>query len=71
MAEKIGMGLYFPAVHLQKYYLERYAYKLGDFPSAGWNSARLFSLPLYPLLTEADQLDVVVAINKLIARYSR
>ena len=69
MAENIGMGLYFSAVYLQKYYRERYGYKLGNFPSAGWNSARF--LPLHPLLTEADQLDVVVAIKKLIARYSR
>lgn len=70
-AENIGIGLHFPAVHLQKYYRERYGYKLGDFPNAEWNSARLFSLPLYPLLTEADQLDVVAAIKKIIRRHTR
>ncbi|MGA7875426.1 MAG: aminotransferase class I/II-fold pyridoxal phosphate-dependent enzyme [Desulfoferrobacter sp.] len=70
-AENIGIGLHFPAVHLQRYYRERYRYKMGDFPNAEWNSARLFSLPLYPLLTEADQLDVAAAIKKIIRRHSR
>jgi UDP-4-amino-4-deoxy-L-arabinose-oxoglutarate aminotransferase len=69
--EKIGTGLHFPCIHLQKYYRERYGYRPGDLPQAEWNSARLFSLPLYPLLTEADQEDVVAAIHKVLKRYAR
>lgn len=69
--ENIGVELHFPCVHLHKYYRERYGYKRGDLPDSEWNSDRLFSLPLYPLLTESDQTDVVEAIRKLLKRYAR
>ncbi len=67
--ENIGTGLHFPAVHLQKYYREKYGYKRGDLRDAEWNSDRLFSLPLYPRLTEDDQADVISALKKLIVRF--
>lgn len=69
--ENIGTGLHFPAVHLQKYYRERYDFRKGAFPNAEWNSERLFSLPLYPLLEEKDQADVVSAMKLIIKRYER
>jgi len=69
--ENIGTGLHFPAVHLQKFYREKYGFKRGDLPSAEWNSDRIFSMPLYPSLTEADQGDVVAAIKKISKRHSR
>ena len=69
--ENIGTGLHFPAVHLQKYYRERYDFRKGAFPNAEWNSERLFSLPLYPLLEEKDQADVVSAMKRIIKRYER
>ena len=69
--ENIGVGLHFPAVHLQKFYREKYGFRRGDFPNAEWNSDRILSLPLYPLLTEADQGDVVAAVNTIVARHRR
>ena len=69
--ENIGTGLHFPAVHLQKYYREKYGFKKGDLPSSEWNSERLFSLPLYPMLTISDQEDVVHALKKLITRFRK
>ncbi len=69
--ENIGVGLHFPAVHLQKFYRKKYGYGKGDYPEAEWNSERIFSLPLYPLLTEQDQGDVVMALTKLIKRFKR
>ncbi|NDY42940.1 aminotransferase class I/II-fold pyridoxal phosphate-dependent enzyme [Dissulfurirhabdus thermomarina] len=70
-AENIGIGLHFPAVHLQKYYRERYGFRPGDLPRAEWNGERLFSLPLYPLLEEADQADVAAALERLVRRFRR
>ena len=67
--ENIGVGLHFPAVHLQKYYREKYGFSRGYLPNAEWNSDRLFSLPLYPMLTAMDQADVLNAIKKLIGRF--
>ena len=69
--ENIGTGLHFPAVHLQKYYREKYGFKRGDLPNAEWNSERLFSLPLYPMLTSSDQADVIQALKTLIARFRK
>ncbi len=65
--ENIGIGLHFPAVHLQKYYREKYGFRRGMFPMAEWNSDRLFSLPLYPLLTREDQEDVAAALKRVIS----
>ena len=69
--ENIGTGLHFPAVHLQKYYREKYGFRHGDFPEAEWNSERLFSLPLYPLMTSQDVIDVVNALARLIKRFKK
>ncbi len=69
--ENIGIGLHFPALHLQRYYREKYGFSRGMLPAAEWNSDRLFSLPLYPLLTEDDQVDVVSALKRLVERFSR
>ena len=69
--ENIGTGLHFPAVHLQHFYREKYGYRPGMLPNAEWNSERLFSLPLYPLLEEKDQEDVAEALRKTIERYRR
>ncbi len=69
--ENIGIGLHFPAVHLQKYYREKYGFRPGDLPESEWNSERLFSIPLYPLLTEDDQKDVAAALSKLVKRFRR
>jgi len=70
-AENIGTGLHFPAIHLQKFYCKTYGYRIGDFPEAEWNSERIFSLPLYPLLKEQDQDDVVRALKRLVKRFKR
>ncbi|MDA8163325.1 MAG: aminotransferase class I/II-fold pyridoxal phosphate-dependent enzyme [Desulfobacteraceae bacterium] len=69
--ENIGTGLHFPAVHLQKYYKERYGYQRGMLPNAEWNGERLFSLPLYPTLREEDQEDVKAALRRIIKKYKQ
>ncbi len=69
--EGIGVGLHFPAVHLQRFYRERFGFREGDLPQAEWNSKRLFSLPLYPLLSENDQERVVNALKKVFNRHQK
>jgi len=69
--ENIGTGLHFPAIHLQRYYRDKYGYAPGFLPNAEWNSERLFSLPLYPLLQEKDQAQVAEALKRVIARHKR
>ncbi len=67
--EGIGVGLHFPAVHLQSYYARRFGFGRGELPNSEWNSDRLFSLPLYPLLKEDEQVRVVETLKRLTKRY--
>ncbi len=69
--EGVGIGLHFPAVHLQQFYKEKFGFKKGSLPNAEWNSDRLFSLPLYPLLTPKQQEQVVDTLKKLVKRHKR
>jgi len=66
--ENIGTGLHFPALHVATYYREKYGAVLPHAEEAG---ERIFSLPLYPLMTEDDQDDVVDAIQRVATQYRR
>jgi dTDP-4-amino-4,6-dideoxygalactose transaminase len=61
----IGTGLHYQAVHLSSYYEKRWGFRRGDFPEAEFISDRIVSLPLFPLMTEADQDRVVEAMRKV------
>ena len=69
--ENIGTGLHFPALHTSSYYAGKYGYKPEDLPNAARAGETVISLPLYPLLDEADQDDVVLALLRVIARHGR
>jgi perosamine synthetase len=53
-----GLGIesapYFPAIHLQPFYRERFGYGPGAFPVAEAASERTLALPFFPSLTEQD-----------------
>jgi dTDP-4-amino-4,6-dideoxygalactose transaminase len=64
----IGTGLHYRAVHLYPYYREHFGFKRGDFPVAETVSDRIVSLPLFPLMTDADQDRVIAAMADLFGR---
>ena len=64
----VGTGLHYRAVHLYPYYRERFGFKRGDFPQAEAVSDRIVSLPLFPLMTDAEQDRVVAAMAGLFGR---
>ena len=64
----VGTGLHYRAVHLYPYYRERFGFKRGDFPNAEAVSDRIVSLPLFPLMTDAEQDRVVAAMAGLFGR---
>ena len=68
-AEGIGAGLHFTPVHLHKWYREKYGYKRGDLPVVEQAGEEIMSLPLYPLLTDADVRRVVDSIKKIVAKH--
>lgn len=58
----IGVNLHYIPVHLQPYYQQR-GFKPGDFPQAEHYYAEAITLPLYPDLSEAQQLHVIATLR--------
>ncbi len=50
----VGAAAYFPCIHLQPFYRERFGFKEGDFPIAESISNRTIALPFYNRLTDRD-----------------
>jgi dTDP-4-amino-4,6-dideoxygalactose transaminase len=65
-AENVGLGVHFRALHLHPYYRDRMGFRRGLCPVAEAASDRLFSLPLYPGLTDTDVADVVAVLRKVL-----
>ncbi|MFY9731725.1 MAG: DegT/DnrJ/EryC1/StrS family aminotransferase, partial [Candidatus Acidiferrales bacterium] len=60
--ENIDTGIHYPVVlHLQKAY-GNLGYRAGDFPVSEKAAERILSLPLFPTLSESDQVRVVNAV---------
>jgi dTDP-4-amino-4,6-dideoxygalactose transaminase len=67
----IGTGIHFIALHLHRYYREKFGFKRGDFPESEWISDRTISLPLSAKLSEADIYDVIEAVREVVRSYRR
>jgi dTDP-4-amino-4,6-dideoxygalactose transaminase len=67
----IGTGLHFTAVHLHRYYRERYGHREGDLPATEWASERVISLPLFPDMQDGDVARVCDAIRAVAAEVAR
>jgi len=60
--ENIGTGIHYPIpLHLQKAYT-RLGYRPGDLPVSEKAAQRILSLPMYPGISETDQVRVVEAL---------
>ena len=67
----IGTGIHFRAVHTQAFYRSRRGAKKVKLPETEWASDRLFSLPLFPGMSDADAEDVVKAIKDALSEVKR
>lgn len=63
----IGSGLHFEAVHLHRYYREKYGWSEGRLPVTEDVCSRIVSLPLFPLMTDDDVEDVIAAVRRVVA----
>jgi perosamine synthetase len=70
-AENIGVNVHYIPVHLHPYYRERFGYKGGEFPIAERAYSRLISLPMFHGMSDGDIEDVIAAVNKISAAYSK
>ncbi len=71
IAAGVGLGLHFTAVHELTYYRRRLGELRAALPHATDASARLFSLPLFPGLSDAEQDHVVEVLADVARRHRR
>lgn len=64
----IGAADYFPCIHLQPFYRERFGFKPGDFPIAESVSQRTIALPFYNNLPGKDIELVAQTLELMISR---
>ncbi|MGM9489815.1 UDP-4-amino-4,6-dideoxy-N-acetyl-beta-L-altrosamine transaminase [Ideonella sp. YS5] len=65
-AAGIGVNVHYIPVHWQPYY-RALGFRRGDFPQAEAHYADAISLPMFPLLSEAAQDEVVAAVRAALA----
>jgi len=70
-AENIGARLHYALVYRHPHFRRRYGYEAGLCPAAESAEARLVTLPLFPAMTDADQDDVLRALDKVCTHYAR
>ncbi len=63
----IATSIHFRALHLHRFYAERFGYRRGMFPNAEFVSDRTLSLPLSGGTDEADADRVVAVLRELVA----
>jgi UDP-4-amino-4-deoxy-L-arabinose-oxoglutarate aminotransferase len=62
-ARKIGVAVNYRAVHLTRFYRERFGFARGDFPAAESIGDRTITLPLWPAMTDAQVDEVIAAVR--------
>ncbi|MBN1435839.1 MAG: DegT/DnrJ/EryC1/StrS family aminotransferase [Sedimentisphaerales bacterium] len=62
----IGCSNYFTPIHLQPFMVEKFGYKLGDFPITENVSQHTIALPFYNNLTQSQVATVAEALTKAI-----
>jgi perosamine synthetase len=70
-SENIGVNVHYIPVHLHPYYREHFGFKQGECPAAEYAYEQLISLPMFHAMSEQDVDDVVSAVSKVTAHYSR
>ena len=70
-AENIGVHRHYPLLSRLAFYRDRFGWGRGLCPVAESIEPRLVTLPLFPTMTEADQDDVLRAIDKVCTYYAR
>lgn len=70
-AEGIGVNVHYIPVHLHPYYRKHQGTAAGLCPRAEAAYERILSLPMFPLMSDQDVQDVVEAVHKVVAEYSK
>lgn len=62
----VGVAVNYRAIHLRKYYAERFGYKPGAFPNAERIGNMTISLPLYPGLRDEEADYVIDCVREVV-----
>jgi dTDP-4-amino-4,6-dideoxygalactose transaminase len=62
--DHVASSVHFRALHLHRFYRERYGFQPGQFPHAEFLADRVLSLPLSASLTDAQVDQVIVAFRR-------
>ncbi len=62
----IGVAVNYRAVHLRRYYAQRFGYRRGDLPVAESIGDRTISIPLYPRLRDHEVQRVIDAVTETV-----
>jgi UDP-4-amino-4-deoxy-L-arabinose-oxoglutarate aminotransferase len=63
----VGVAVNYRAVHLTKFYRERFGFERGDFPAAERIGDSTITIPLWPAMTDAQVDEVIAAVRKAVA----
>lgn len=70
-AAGVACAPYFPSIHLQPFYRERFGFRPGRFPVCEAVSARTLALPFFPQMTEAEVAYVAETLTAALAGLPR
>ena len=70
-AENIGVNVHYIPVHLHPYYRDQFGHAEGHCHVAEAAYERLISLPMFHGMTDADVMDVIQAVSKVISHYAK
>lgn len=62
----VGVAVNYRAVHLTKFYRERFGFRRGDFPIAERIGDSTITIPLWPAMTDAQVDEVIEAVKKAV-----
>ncbi len=66
-AKGVGVAVNYRAVHLMKYYVERFGFRRGMFPAAERIGDSTITIPLWPAMSDAQVDEVVAAVRAAVA----
>jgi len=66
----IGVNLHYIPVHLQPYY-KRLGFAKGDYPVAEKYYEEAISIPMFPTMTDSEQLEVMRQVSCVINQYAK
>jgi len=70
-AENVGTTVNFIPVHKHPYYRDTLGFSPADFPAAERVYPRIFTMPIYPRMTDRDADDAIAAVGKILHHVRR